>query len=185
MIKRPQLPDQIGIDAHWEKTLQIIRCKGWAVQAVFGTGEQSPYAYSVGLSAKGLPEILVIGAPAILASNLINECAKAIIGGSLQVADRQPVTFLSKMPLALQLDDDVETMLAVMTAARRWGIETGHSVSAVQIMLPDPCGRFPWDHDCKPKYRDIQSAAKLLEFESALDDDPYELPRRAQADHLH
>lgn len=172
--KRRQDQIQVAVDAHWEKTLEIIRTKGWAVQAIFGTDKQPPFTYSVGLAAKGLPDILVIGPAGVISAKLINGCAQAMLDGAVKIADRELVTQLSEMPLALQLDDETGTMRELMRMVRKLAMQEGHTASAVQLVLPDKAGRFPWDKGCDPKFRDLQSAARLLALEEAAghDDEP-------------
>ena len=53
----------------------IITEVGWAVQAVEGGRNRAPYAYTVGLSSRGKPELVVTGMAAYRAAKLLNEVA--------------------------------------------------------------------------------------------------------------
>ncbi len=53
----------------------IIGRVGWVVQTVEGDRVRAPYAYTVGLTARGKPELLVTGMAAYRAVKLLNEFA--------------------------------------------------------------------------------------------------------------
>jgi hypothetical protein len=57
----------------------IIGETGWAVQVVEGNRFRSPTAYTVGLAARGKPELVVTGMAAYRAVKLLNQVATHIL----------------------------------------------------------------------------------------------------------
>ena len=68
-------PEKSGLDYLQEVALPTIREHGWLVQAVGGSRSRAPFAYTVGLTEAGLPELLVTGLPALRSAELLNAAA--------------------------------------------------------------------------------------------------------------
>lgn len=62
-----------------------IRAFGWAVQHTHESGHDIDHAYTVGMTALGAPEVLVVGLPAADAAALLNRIAPLIMTGQLPV----------------------------------------------------------------------------------------------------
>ena len=60
---------------------------GWAVQ--FVEDDRVPFAYTVGLTGRGLPELLVTGLPPQRAARLLNRVAQTAVGGDPPTAGAQ------------------------------------------------------------------------------------------------
>src|SRR5258705_5541569 len=56
-----------------------IRVHGWAVQGV--EDDRRPYAYTIGLHDRGLPELLITGLSQQRAARVLNDVARAAVGG--------------------------------------------------------------------------------------------------------
>ncbi len=67
--------DNAQLDYLTEEVLPIIARCGWMVQAVEGSGPYAPFAYTVGLTARGLPELLVTGLQDTAAATILNRVA--------------------------------------------------------------------------------------------------------------
>lgn len=57
----------------------LIATHGWMVQAVFATDTEPGFAYTVGLSAKGLPELIVFALPPQHATAILNQVAQTMV----------------------------------------------------------------------------------------------------------
>ena len=64
-------------DDYLDVLREIINGHGWAVQYV--EGEDRPFAYTVGLTDLGLPELLITGLPPRTAKRLLNSIAHDIV----------------------------------------------------------------------------------------------------------
>jgi Domain of unknown function (DUF4262) len=147
------------IDDFWKGTLDIISKKGWAVQGVMG-GKASPsFCYSIGMSAKDLPELLIVGLDVKMAGHFINGICEKMIDGSCIAKDGEFVAEVANVPLQLrELDfNDVEN---IMYGAIRFN-KTGKPLKFIQVIFPDEKGFFPGDSRCEKKYSDLQSLKDL------------------------
>jgi uncharacterized protein DUF4262 len=136
-------PSEVQIEVFLDQCRATIVEHGWMVQGVFPTtesvarGETLTFAYTVGLTAKGLPEMILVGLPLDGAADWLNDAAR-------QAVERG----------AVELDTDVDgiiagvsvrftaTTTAPLSVARRL---YGAGVRAVQMLWPDDQGRFPGD----------------------------------------
>lgn len=87
------------IKNHMTAIARIIRQYGWFVQGVFPTKEGDPsFAYTIGLTEAGLPELLISGALDIkLMQDLLNDAARIHLNNELlpgaELSDIANVTF--------------------------------------------------------------------------------------------
>lgn len=72
---------------HLDDVRALIGRHGWAVQAVEGEGI-TPHAYTVGLTGRGAPELLVIGLPGRVAAAVLNRVAPAWLAGEIPLGGR-------------------------------------------------------------------------------------------------
>lgn len=127
-------------DAYLVQVMGIIEAHGWAVQGVFPTAEDpgATFTYTVGLTAKGLPELLVYGLNPQVATNLLNMAAQWMIDNERAFATGEPYTGFLAGDYVVRFIDATTGDLAV---ARRLYPE----VRCLQMVWPDRDGRFPWD----------------------------------------
>jgi hypothetical protein len=112
-----------------------ISATGWVVQYV--ECERRPFAYTIGLHARGLPELLVTGLAPTRAAWLLNTFAKRAVSGTRHVAGDEV-----SLPAGTHLEIvDVEHPDAHMGMAI--AIE-GRDIAAVQLVWADSRGRWPW-----------------------------------------
>lgn len=124
------------------ETRAKIAERGWTVIAVFPTAQdQGPsFAYTVGLSGKGLPELAIYGLHGQVAHSLLNEVARRMVesGVPLQTGDQ----------IEGVLVDDVALVAMEMTDARDLNLVRecyGAVAAAVQVVWPDADGVLPWE----------------------------------------
>jgi len=110
----------------------IIARNGWAVQAVSGSQGRAPFAYTVGLVAMGLPELLVTGLKPAAAGALLNAVGAAPglrPGELLEVDGRQlEVVHLPHPEAHLYVAHNLY----------------GENLRAMQLVWQDDRGHFPW-----------------------------------------
>lgn len=128
---------------------KVIAEHGWMVQGVFPRAgdEGTPFSYTVGLTAAGLPELVISGLPAELAGELLNTAAHQSL--TTEFTAGQVLTDAASVPLRV-----VEAPAAEVNVAHR--LYPG-SVRALQLVWPDAAGVFPgdpgWSHgDAQPLY---------------------------------
>jgi hypothetical protein len=112
-----------------------IRLHGWVVQGV--EDERLPFAYTIGLHDRGLPELLVTGLSPEDAGRLLNDVAVAALGG--RVFEPGAHVAVGDGPL-LEIVE-VEHPDAHLVFAVALG---GPDVRALQLVWPDERGRWPW-----------------------------------------
>ncbi|MGW4058512.1 DUF4262 domain-containing protein [Amycolatopsis sp. NPDC004747] len=128
-----------------------VAARGWLVQGVEGAGPYPPWAYTIGLSGYGLPELVVTGLPMLAAGNLLNSQAAEVLRGSPPAAgERIP---LRDGPL-VEVVELAEPSVHLVFAAALYGPE----IRALQLVHADTRGRFPWS----PDYRDGQAGQPVL-----------------------
>jgi hypothetical protein len=146
----------------WERTLAIVEASGWCIQAV-DRGQDSnspPYAYSVGMAKKGLPELLMTGVVPPLASHTLNQICFKMMDGKIRGFDEEKISGLTPITFKLRELDvkDVEKFLPICI---RYGKHTGKPIQFMQVMFPDGNGRYPGDPDCSKKFYKVQSLVGL------------------------
>ena len=62
----------------------LVATFGWAVQCVARDGMHPPWAYTVGLTAAGRPELVVTGMSAVRAWELLNNVASHVLHAALR-----------------------------------------------------------------------------------------------------
>jgi len=119
----------------------------------------APFAYTTGLTELfNHPEICVAGLPTETAHALLNNAARLVKQG-VKLHDGA----LSKKVLA----NDFPVAFRELTIANRNGHTKicddrygRHGYYALQLFIPDPNKRFPWDADCQTPY--VEQQCKLF-----------------------
>jgi hypothetical protein len=149
---------EASLQAEFERLNALIDEKiasvGWVVMSVEAdrVRREPGFSYTVGLAARGLPELLAFGLPHQIAQPILNDLARRLIDqGSLpmdvpvdQVVRGFPVVFRKLAP--------ARARPFVRAAAQR----AGGAVEVIQLVWPDPSGRFPWEPDFDPALRIAQ-----------------------------
>ena len=125
-----------------ERTRADIAEHGWSVIGVFPTpGEPSvSFAYTVGLSAKGLPELAIYGLPVDVGHQVLNVVARQMVdaGVALVTGQRIEGVLASEVPLVAVSMSNTRDLNMVREVY-------GSVASAVQVCWPDVDGLMPWE----------------------------------------
>ncbi len=135
-------------EADVDKMMAMIHAKvkefGWMVTGVFATAaehDKTPFAYTIGLTSAGLPELLISGGfdPATL-QGFLNMAAKRHCELEIQPGDE--LDFLANVPFRVvkaRVGDHVQQTLNYYRDPEN---EHGY-VTLLQIIWPDRDGNFP------------------------------------------
>ncbi|MEV6876991.1 DUF4262 domain-containing protein [Amycolatopsis sp. NPDC051128] len=114
--------------------------RGWIVQGVEESGLYPPWAYTIGLSGFGLPELVATGLPLWAASDLLNGMAEhSLHAAPPEPGERIPLRggpLIEVVPLA-------EPSAHLIFAVALYGPE----IRALQLVHADERGRWPWSAD--------------------------------------
>ncbi len=118
---------------------QVIRPKidsfGWFIQYVSGERNAAPYAYTLGLTEHGQPELIATGVAVQQAAALLNE------GGN--VLHRRPLTHGQRITVAGRRVEVVELPHPEAHLLLACDVY-GPAVRAVQLVHADDSGVWPW-----------------------------------------
>lgn len=170
-IHRPQQPETSAIRAAiLDDTRAKIAAHGWTVIAVFPTADNPgpSFAYTVGLSERGLPELSVYGLPGRVAHPLLNEVARRMVESKRALETGERIEGV--------LVDDVALVAVAMSDATELNLVReiyGSVAAAVQVVWPDAHGLLPWEDSAQvgddeqlvrgtpPEARSVYRAARL------------------------
>jgi uncharacterized protein DUF4262 len=136
-------PTEVQIEAFLDQCRATIAEHGWMVQGVFPTaesvarGETLTFAYTAGLTARGLPEMILVGLPLDGAADLLNDAAKIAVERGAVEFDADVDGIIAGFPVRF-----TAATTAPLSVARSL---YGSRVRAVQMLWPDDQGRFPGD----------------------------------------
>jgi Domain of unknown function (DUF4262) len=128
--------------ATWQDYLQHLRellerhC--WVVQGVQRERHRPSYAYTVGLTAHGRPELVVTGLPYDRAVRLLNSVAEQVVHAE---APRPGAVVPLRGGPVLEIVRVAEPCVHLKVAAAL----NGPTLSALQLVYADERGRWPWD----------------------------------------
>lgn len=128
---------------HPDKTLDdyldLLRAKvlahGWALQYV--ESDRRPFAYTIGLHDRGLPELLVTGLAPKQSGWLLNTFARrTVAGGRPTVGHQMFLPARTRLEIVQVEHPDAHMGMAIALQ--------GPAVTAVQLVWADGHGRWPW-----------------------------------------
>jgi hypothetical protein len=148
-----------GVDARWASYRQIVKNTiekhRWMVQMVAPTVEQadnldcSPFVYSIGLTESfGHPELIMIGINPQSGGRIINSAGDLIKDGErLTLPDGVDVKYMDNLfgnnyRAAIKKVTRPAKLANLCQAANLYGDD---GFEALQIVMPDKNGNFPWD----------------------------------------
>src|SRR5262245_41050188 len=140
-----------------DKVASDVRAHGWHVILVAASDSAPEFAYTVGLTATfGHPEIAVFGLRSTTAHKLLNEAGSAIRNGSVFGAGVRSSELLVGTDVAFIAFPRGEYPRYLGFARQYYG---GDGFAALQLMWPDPNGRFPWEAGVAEHARVVQAVA--------------------------
>ena len=113
---------------------------GWAIQGVEGDRVHPPWAYTVGLTLRGLPELVVTGVRLLKARDLLNEWAYEAVHRGERLAPGQ----LLRCPHGSEVEI-VELAHPDAHLATAVALFQGATLRALQLVWSDDRGHWPWD----------------------------------------
>lgn len=139
----------------------LIAAHGWAVLSQERVGANPPFSYTVGLAAKGIPELIMVGLEPATARSALNRIANRLAAGESLMCGQPLLEIIPGMAVVPRSvpPDVAEKMMRfthLLAMSKPW--------SASQIVWPDPAGRFPGDADYETRWLSIQP---MLELQTA------------------
>lgn len=148
----------MSMEAFFQKTRSLIETHGFTIIATEThpehTGHQTAYAYTVGLTAHGHPELLMVGLPPEMMQQLLHDMGKAVVDGRVYHHGERVEKIVKTFSLGIvAVPADVFTDYVGVAAH----MAEASSVRGQQVLIPDPSGILPWDERCDPAYIAMQS----------------------------
>lgn len=144
-------PKADAIARYQAKIDGLIAKNGWAVQSVLA--DFPMFSYTIGLTLKSLPEIIVMGLPPDHAVGVLNIVARRLIAGEAKVNERlRDVLEGGNDPVLMEAVLSEERQEFVLGAILRYG----DRVKALQLVLPDGNNRLPWDPEFDQRWKRTQ-----------------------------
>lgn len=116
---------------------ELICDHGWAVQYV--ESDKRPFAYTVGLSGLGLPELLMTGLVPDTSGRVLNSIAHMMVDDGTVVAPAMHIDFEDRFLIEVVEVEHPDVHLKY--AVRLFGPR----IKALQLVWADNWGRLPWD----------------------------------------
>jgi hypothetical protein len=131
----------------WYDHMQdLIDRFGWAVVGVEADRIHPPWAYTLGLTPHGKPELVITGLPAPRATWLLNTVAPYVLDTAIPWPGEE-VEIEGGTPMEVVL---VAQPAAHMTVAADF---YGPEIAALQLVYADDRGHWPWHPGFRGKHR--------------------------------
>jgi Domain of unknown function (DUF4262) len=130
---------------------ELMACCGWAVQGVEREGVHPPWAYTVGLTLAGRPELVVTGMPMLRAARLLSEQAEHMLHAGLPTLG-EPVELIGGP--VIQVVKVAEPAAHLNIAVEMFGSR----IQAMQVVHADDRGHWPWETG----YRGVRGGQPVL-----------------------
>lgn len=124
------------IDDYLDHLRMIIMFCGWAVQ--FVEDDRKPFAYTVGLHEKGLPELVLTGLPPHESARLLNAMARRVLDEGIALQPFMHIDFQSELHFEVVEVEHPDAHLKM--AVNIYG-----PIRALQLVWTDDHRRWPWD----------------------------------------
>jgi hypothetical protein len=149
------LSDGVDFTDYLARCMGLIDRFGWMVQGVFPTkndlladpANSFPFAYTVGLTARRLPELIVAGLPQDVAMEILNNAASRVVTDGFVLTGENYDDILEGYACRF-----VPTDTARLSVARRLYL----NVVAMQLLWPDNAARFPGEPGFQAELRPVQ-----------------------------
>jgi hypothetical protein len=126
----PEATMQEWMDLIYEE----VQSKGWVVQFI---QDRVPFAYTIGLHQRGLPELLVTGTSPDRANLVLNTVAHYLVEGGRPVPGER-IAIGDELPLDIvQVEHPIAHLKFAVSIY-------GPELRALQLVWPDERGHLPW-----------------------------------------
>lgn len=139
------------MERHLATLRRCIDARGWAVQVMERERARPPWAYTVGLSLRGLPELVVTGMPALEAGRLLDDTAEHLAHICVPVPGQR---FAVPGGPLLEVVRVARPWAHLVVSARLFG----EGIEALQLVHADESGRWPWE----PSYAGMPGGQPVL-----------------------
>jgi hypothetical protein len=133
------------LDDFFDEQSEIIEKFGWAVVHVVPTEDDPPdtvpFAYTVGLTGYGFPELVIAGLPPETGHVLLNEMAGRVCDEGLGLRHGHHIRGLLDGQEVRVVAGEISEVLFPGAALMRYG---DGRVRLLQLAWPDAGDRFPW-----------------------------------------
>lgn len=124
----------------------LIKRFGWAVVGVEGDRIHPAWAYTLGLTPYGKPELVVTGLPLPRATWLLNEVAQYVLETTVpRAGDKVHVEGGPVMEVVSVTEPTAHLKVAVELY--------GSAIQALQLVYADDRGHWPWDAGFRGRHR--------------------------------
>ncbi len=130
-----------GLAGLSDRVAECVEDGLWMVLGIFGSDTSPSYAYTVGLSAQGFPELIIVGLSAQKSAVILNHMGELFVDRSILPDHHLVVTEVSNMPCTLIAIDNIR--FQYMNQAKFYFPR----YTAMQVVIPDSKSRFPWDKE--------------------------------------
>ncbi len=136
-----QPTDEDKVEREWRRDIAKY---GWLVIDVHEDDEEGPgFHFTVGLTEKNLPELILYDVPSKTGGLLLNDVAQRLVAGE-RLDDGQPLPRVLERGYEPQLWSVVRLQDPLGAAFRLYGRD---NVRVRQLVLPDADYRMPWEPD--------------------------------------
>jgi hypothetical protein len=121
---------------------------GWAVQSVEGDRLHAPFAYTVGLTLRGLPELAVTGLGGRASAGLLNEFADEFVHRRVPApGERIPLGDGRALEMVCVPHPEAYLFTAISLFEQPEGARDAlpQAVRGLQLAWSDERGRWPWE----------------------------------------
>lgn len=137
-------------DAYVQQLRELLRDRRFVVQSVGGSTSSAQFSYTIGLTAHGLPELIVLGRRDDEATRLLQLWGEYVLDMRLVL----PGETLRTGPFLLEAVEVERPEDHLLMADSIFG----PAVRALQLVWADDRGRWPWD----PGHRARRSGQPVL-----------------------
>ncbi|MFD5825425.1 DUF4262 domain-containing protein [Lentzea sp. NPDC060358] len=128
------------VEEHLATLRRCIDARGWAVQVLERDRAHPPWAYTVGLTLLGLPELVLTGLPVLQGARLLDTTADHLTRTCLPSPGKR---FTPPGGPLLEVVGVARPWAHLLVAARLFG----EGIAALQLVHADAAGRWPWDSE--------------------------------------
>jgi hypothetical protein len=124
-------------DDYLDELREMISDHGWAVQYV--EDDKRPFAYTIGLHDRGLPELLIYALTPDVAVRVLNSIAHMMVDDGAVLVPSMHIDYEDRFLIeVVEIEHpDVHLKFAIRLC--------GPDVRALQLVWADPHRRFPWE----------------------------------------
>jgi hypothetical protein len=147
---------KLTIDQLHRGIARDIKRAGRFVMCVGGDENSPPFAYTIGNTIAGLPELLMIGDVGV--AYLLHDLSQKMLERDTAFDEGELVSLGGKFPVKIINASTIGAWDDFTSQATK---HFGHDDYAVQqVLIPDRSGRFPGDPGCAPPYSDFLVLAR-------------------------